>query len=81
MINRGNFQHPVFASAGATRAFEKALEEACQRYRWRVHAYVVLSNHFHVALETPEPNLVDGMHWLPESINNKQRDPVDRPHG
>ncbi|MBI4623022.1 MAG: transposase [Verrucomicrobia bacterium] len=68
VINRGNFQHPVFASSGATHAFENALGEACQRYRWRVHAYVVLSNHFHVALETPEPNLVDGMHWLQTSF-------------
>lgn len=23
-----------------------------------------MRNHFHLALETPEPNLVDGMHWL-----------------
>ena len=64
VINRGNFRQPVFASDGAALAFERALAEATRRYRWRVHAYVVLSNHFHVALETPEPNLTDGMHWL-----------------
>ena len=64
VINRGNYQHAVFASAGAARAFERTLGEAAARHRWRVHAYVVLSNHFHVALETPEPNLVEGMHWL-----------------
>lgn len=64
VINRGNFRQPVFASAGAAQAFERALAEATRRYRWRVHAYMVLSNHFHVALETPDPNLTDGMHWL-----------------
>ena len=35
-----------------------------QRFRWLVHAYVVMSNHYHLALETPEPNLAVGMHWL-----------------
>lgn len=27
-------------------------------------AFVVRRNHYHLALETPEPNLVEGMHWL-----------------
>jgi hypothetical protein len=29
-----------------------------------MHAYIVMRNHFHFALETPEPNSVAGMHWL-----------------
>jgi putative transposase len=32
--------------------------------RWHVHAYVLMRNHYHLAIETPEPNLVAGMHWL-----------------
>src|SRR5688572_8900047 len=64
LINRGNFRQNVFASLGASQAFIRALEEAAERFRWRVHAYVVMSNHYHVALETPEPNLAIGMHWL-----------------
>ncbi|MCH7229178.1 transposase, partial [Haloferula sp. A504] len=31
---------------------------------WRVHAWVLMGNHFHLLLETPEPNLVTGMKWL-----------------
>ncbi len=31
---------------------------------WRVHAWVLMSNHFHLLLETPEPNLVKGMKWM-----------------
>ena len=64
VINRGNYQRAVFETAGAARAFEAALAEACERHRWRIHAYATLPNHFHFALETPEANLVDGMHWL-----------------
>src|SRR5258706_14385578 len=64
VINRGNFQRDVFQSAGAAKAFEAALGEACERHHWRVHAYVIMRNHYHLALETPEANLVAGMHWL-----------------
>lgn len=64
VINRGNYRRDVFESSGAAQAFEAALAETCLRQGWRVHAYAVMRNHFHLALETPRPNLVEGMHWL-----------------
>ena len=64
VINRGNYRSDVFVSVGAANAFERALAEAAERHGWRVHAYVVMRNHFHLALETPAPNLSDGMKWL-----------------
>jgi REP element-mobilizing transposase RayT len=36
------------------------MEKAHGRFGWRVHAWVLMWNHFHVLLETPEPNL-DGV--------------------
>lgn len=38
--------------------------EAVKRYGWELHAYVVMRNHFHLAVTTPRPNLVEGMQWL-----------------
>ncbi len=64
VINRGNYRQPVFGSVGAAQAFETTLRETVERFGWKVHAYVLMTNHYHLALETPEPNLVDGMHWL-----------------
>ena len=64
VINRGNYRHDVFGTAGAAEAFEVCLGEAAERYGWQVHAYVVMRNHFHLAIETPEPNLSAGMQWL-----------------
>ena len=40
------------------------MEKTCARFGWRVHAWVLVGNHFHFLLETPEPNLVAGMEWL-----------------
>ena len=44
--------------------FIKTLAEACEKTGWQVHAYCLLSNHYHLVVETPEPNLVAGMAWL-----------------
>jgi REP element-mobilizing transposase RayT len=62
--NRGNYRRDIFAPRGAAEAFEQVLFEACTRFRWGLHAFVIMRNHFHLALETPEPNLSLGMKWL-----------------
>ena len=64
VINRSNYGRAIFGKRGAAAAFERCLNEACLRFRWRIHAFVILRNHFHLAVETPEPNLSTGMKWL-----------------
>ena len=64
VLNRGNYRRDLFAGKGAADAFESCLAEAAVRFGWKVHAFVVMRNHFHLAAETPEPNLSDGMKWL-----------------
>ena len=64
VINRGNLRHDSFATAGARHSFAGVTGEACEKFGWRMHAYIVMGNHFHLALETPEPYVVAGMHWL-----------------
>ena len=71
MINRGNYRQPVFGSVGAAQAFETALWETVKRYGWRVHGYVLMTNHYHLALETPQPNLVMGMHRLQSAFSTR----------
>ncbi len=64
VINRGNYRQDVFGTAGAAAAFERCVFEACGKSGWRLHAYVILRNHYHLALETPRGNLATGMQWL-----------------
>lgn len=64
VISRGNYRKDLFVGGGSGVAFEKCLFEAVERCGWRLHAYAVMSNHYHLAVETPEPNLVEGMKWL-----------------
>ena len=71
VINRGNYRADIFASDGAREAFEECLWEACEKTGWRVHAYVIMRNHYHVALETPNGDLVAGMKWLQATFANR----------
>jgi putative transposase len=64
VVNRGNYRRDVFESPGAAQAFVTVLEDATLAYGWKCHAYAVMRNHYHIVLETPQPNLADGMHWL-----------------
>ena len=68
VINRGNYRRDVFETVGAAQSFVEAVEEGVARYGWRLHAYVLMRNHFHFVLETPEPNLTVGMHWLMSTV-------------
>ena len=54
VINRGNYKAPLFRSAKTKQAFLRCLDEACQKTRWRVHAWCLMSTHFHLAITTPE---------------------------
>lgn len=71
VINRGNYRDHVFAEDGAKQAFLKCLGEAAAKAGWVVHAYVLMSNHYHLALETPSGNLVEGMRWLQATFSNR----------
>lgn len=64
VINRGNYRSNVFKAPGAAGAFLKALEEAVAKHGWILFGYVLMRNHYHLAVETPQGNLSVGMHWL-----------------
>ena len=63
VLSRGNYRKELFGDAGA-KLFERTLFEASAKCGWLLHAYVIISNRYHLALETREGNLVEGMRWL-----------------
>ena len=71
VINRGNYRAWIFEDERTQAAFEACLFEAAERSRWLVHAFAILGNHFHLAVETPEANLVAGMQWLQSTFANR----------
>jgi REP element-mobilizing transposase RayT len=64
VMNRGDRRELIFMDDADRQRFVDTLGEACAKTGWQVHAYVLMPNHFHVVVETPQPNLVSGMKWL-----------------
>ena len=68
---RGNHQEAVFKDAKDNERFLDTLGEVSERNGWLIHAFVLMGNHYHLLMETPEPNLVDGMQWLQSTYTQR----------
>ena len=64
VTSRGNEGRPIFRSDQDREAFLQFLAEAVKRFGWSVTAWVLMTNHFHLVIQTPEANLSRGMQWL-----------------
>jgi len=77
VMNRGDRQENIFVDDVDRQDFLKTLAEGCQKTGWRVHAYCLMKNHFHLVVETPNANLVDGMRWFLSAytirLNHRQK--------
>jgi len=61
---RGVRRQAIYRDFHDYEYFERLLEWVCGDHGWRCLAYVEMPNHYHALIETPEPNLSDGMHRL-----------------
>lgn len=61
---RGNEKKDIFTDDDDRTKFIKILESVVEKYRWIVHAYCLMSNHYHLVIETPLKNLSAGMRQL-----------------
>ena len=61
---RGDRREEIFRDDRDRWKFLGYLAEGAERYRVKVYCYVLMENHFHLVVETPRGNLVDGMKWF-----------------
>ncbi len=74
---RGNARQAVFLDDGDRAGFLELLGRVVERFRWRCHGYCLMGNHYHLLIETPEPNLARGMRQL----NGVYTQAFNRAHG
>ena len=71
VMARGNRRESIYRDDDDRRFFLKTFAEACEMTGWRVHAWVLMGNHYHLLIQTPEPNLVAGMKWLQNTYTRR----------
>jgi putative transposase len=64
VTTRGNAGAPIFLDDRDRDLFIKRLGYAVSEFEWKCLAYCLMGNHFHLAIETPEPTIASGMHAL-----------------
>ena len=64
VTSRGNEKKPVFKDDTDRQNFLNTLQHVNKRYNWICHAYCLMTNHYHVLIETPDGNLSLGMRQL-----------------
>jgi len=64
VMSRGDRRGPIFKDDADRRLFLETLAQCCGKTDWEVHALCLMSNHFHLVVETPKANLVAGMKWF-----------------
>lgn len=64
MTSRGQERQAIFRDDQDHVHFLELLKKTVERYQVRIHAYVLMTNHYHLIVETPEANLSRAMQWL-----------------
>lgn len=62
--NIGNRNEAIFLDDEDRETFLKTFREVAKSCRWKVYAYALMENHYHILFKTREANLVEGMKWL-----------------
>jgi putative transposase len=66
---RGNERRAIYRNESDRFHFLQLLGEATERFGIGIHAYVLMDNHFHLLVETPEANLSRTIQWLSVSYS------------
>lgn len=64
VTSRGDGRDDIYRSDDDRAAWLETLGEVCKRFNWVCHAYCLMSNHYHLLVETPDANLSKGMRQL-----------------
>lgn len=77
ITSRGNERKNIYQDEDDFKSFLQILNDVCQRYNWVIHAYCLMTNHYHLLVETPDANLSKGMRQLngvfTQTINRRHR--------
>ena len=75
VTSRGDNRKTIYFEEDDFEIFLSVLNDVCKQYNWVIHAYCLMTNHYHLLVETPDANLSKGMRQLngvfTQKINKK----------
>jgi putative transposase len=64
VLNRGHRQEPIVLDSRDRERFLLDVGRMAELFRVLIHGYCLMTNHYHLILETPEGNLSRAVQWL-----------------
>ena len=64
VTSRGDGREDIYRGDTDRQTFLAVFAEVCARFNWRAHADCLMSNHYHLLVETPDGNLSKRMRQL-----------------
>lgn len=64
VMNRGNAGENIFSGSRDKEKFLEYVAKAVEQFAVVIHTYCLMSNHYHLLIETPEANLSSAIQWL-----------------
>jgi REP element-mobilizing transposase RayT len=64
VTTRGNRKQEIFTDTRDRLRFLQLLGQSVELLGWRCHTYCLMTNHYHLLVQTPEPDISRGMHRL-----------------
>jgi len=78
---RGDRREPIYEDDEDREAFLHVLAEVVGGFHWICHAYCLMTNHYHLVVETPGANLSKGMRQLNGVFTQASNRRQFKPHG
>ncbi|MBW3564388.1 MAG: transposase [Acidobacteria bacterium] len=78
VTSRGNNREMIFHDDDDRESFLGILAGVVALFNWRIHAWVLMGNHYHILLSTPEPTLSRGMQRLNQRYAQDSNRKYDR---
>jgi len=64
VTSRGDGREDIYLSDADRKLFLEVLAHVVERFGWVCHAWCLMTNHYHLMIETPKGNLSQGMRQL-----------------
>ena len=64
VLNRGNNQEDIYKNDRNKEQLIEYLEKAAEHFSIIIPTHCLMSNHYHLLVETPAPNLTVTMQWI-----------------
>jgi len=64
VMHRGNAKSNIFLSDRDREKFFEYLDSSVERFELKIHTYCLMTNHYHLIVETPQPNLSQAIKWI-----------------